>query len=306
MDSTAAALRGRGLGVEHARRMAADDPFDLVHAIGNGADIWQNLEHWRKNPAPLVVSPVIVCSPGTTELKLRLGARLGRIPNVNSMTRDILRRADSVIALTGYERDLVRKLAGRDTKVTVIDNGVDRVTPAAENPVPAGDPYVLMLGSISERKGQARTLQALGNKYRFVVVGGIEGNGAERDRWQAAVDASRAEWLGEIHDPAVVARILIDAGALVLFSRAEVQSLAVLEALAYGTPVVASDIPSHVEMDSRWPGWVKPVADLDVADEALNGLLSSPPAGPAPDVSTWDEVAARVEGVYRELLPSAT
>lgn len=303
MESTASALRGREIGVRHAYEMDGDDAFDLVHAIGNGADIWQNVEHWRKHPAPLVVSPVIVCSPGSAEIKLRVGARLGgRIPNIHSMTRDILRRADRVVALTGYERDLVKRLAGRSIDVTIIGNGVDRVELAETNPVPSGDPYVVMLGAISERKGQARVLGAIGAEHRFVIVGGVEGGEHERARFQATVDASHAEWLGEIRDRSAVARVLRDAGALVLMSRAEVQSLAVLEAVAQGTPVVASDIPSHVELAQRWPGWVVTASDPVAAGAELTKLIETPPAGSAPTVPSWDDVAGELESIYRQLL----
>ncbi|MBJ7457892.1 MAG: glycosyltransferase family 4 protein [Thermoleophilaceae bacterium] len=306
VDLTADALRARGHQVTPVSRMNADDSFDLLHTIGNGPDVWMTLEHWRKHPSPLVVSPVVICSPGATEIKLRIGASMGFVvPNVNSMTRDVLRRADQIVALTAYERDFVRKLAGKKD-VTIIDNGVKRVDLAAQNPASDSRPYVVMLGSVSERKGQAAVLRELGSRFHFVVAGGVEGGTAAVREWEKVVASSGAEWLGEIHDPSVVARLLTDASALVLFSRAEVQSLAVLEALAYGTPVVASALPSHKELAERWPGWVIPVRGISGAGSALTRLLESPPAGPPPDVLTWDDVAAKLETVYERALSKTT
>lgn len=301
---TVAALRRRGHQVEQVHALGGDDEFDVLHAVGNGADNWQLLQHWRKHPAPLVVSPVIVCAPGIIETKLRIGVRLGVIPNVNSMSRAILRRADHVIALTAYERRLVGKLAGRSIPVTVIDNGVNRSTPASENPIASDRPYVAMLGSISARKRQLEALERLGGDFHFGVLGGVEGGERDRDAWQRAVASSGADWPGEILDSSAVARFLSDASALLLFSRAEVQSLAVLEALAYGTPVVASDHPSHRELSDRWPGWVRPVKSIAAAAGPLADLLANPPEGRTPNVKTWDQVAEEIEAVYDRVLAS--
>lgn len=302
LDETAAALTRRGHLVKRVHELRADERFDVLHVIGNGSDNWQNLQHWRKHLSPMVVSPVIVCAPGNIERKLRIGARLGVIPNVNSMTRDILLRADHVIALTEYERQLVGKLAGRSVPVTVIGNGVSRSTPAATNPVATDRPYVAMLGSISARKRQPEVLKKLGDRFHFGVVGGVEGGESERRSWAELVDSRDAVWPGEEHDPATVARFLTDAGALLLFSRAEVQSLAVLEALAYSTPVVASDHPSHRELSEHWPGWVFPVKSIEAAAAPLAELLANPPSGPAPEVMTWDSVAEAIESVYELVL----
>lgn len=303
MHLTAEALRRRGHAVGFVHEMSVDDKFDVLHAIGNGTDIWQNLQHWRRNRTPLVSSPVIVCSPGATEIKLQIGARLGRIPNVNSMSRDILRAADHVIALTEYERSLVFKLAGKDKPVDVIDNGVDRVDPAEEAIAESAGPYVAMLGSISARKRQLDVLRAVGDAFNFVVVGGVEGSETERAEWKSVVGSTGAEWLGEIHDPRLVARTLGDASALVLMSRAEVQSLAVLEALAYGTPVVASAIPSHEELATRFPGWVLTVTKTEQIGPALQQLIDEPPTA-RPQVPSWDDVAEKIEVVYERVLAS--
>ena len=89
---------------------------------------------------------------------------------------------------------------------------------------------------------------------------------------------------------------------LVHVSRAEVQSLAVIETLAQGTPVVLSDIPSHRELAGRYPEWVRLARDLEEVASRVRELRTRRPDGPPPPVPTWDDVAARLEGVYRSLL----
>ena len=89
---------------------------------------------------------------------------------------------------------------------------------------------------------------------------------------------------------------------LVHVSRAEVQSLAVIETLAHGTPVVLSDIPSHRELAARYPDWVRLARELEEVPRACASCARARPSGPPPPVPSWDDVAARLEGIYRSLV----
>lgn len=307
LDQTARALVARGHDARPVADFRADEAVDIVHSFGCGADVWQQLQHWRRNRVPLVSSPVIVCSPGRAERSLLIGVKLGAVvPNVNSMVRDIVKLSDQAIAITAYERSLIEKLAGAGKPVSIIENGVDRVEPSSTSPIDTSRPYVLMLGTVSPRKGQLAALETLGDKFHFVIVGGHEGSAAEQQRWESIVAAKNATWTGEISDSATVARIVSDAVALLLFSSAEVQSLAVLEALAQGTPVVASDLPSHRELAARWPGWLAPVKNLNEAGTELARLTEARPTGTPPTPSTWADAAAQIEDVYAAVLPSTS
>ena len=62
-----AALTGLGHEVFHVSLAAEPRPFDLLHVFGSDTDAWHVLHHWRRNPAPLVVSAVAVVSPGAAE-----------------------------------------------------------------------------------------------------------------------------------------------------------------------------------------------------------------------------------------------
>lgn len=300
IDVTSAALRSRGHDVRPASDFDRSDPPQLMHAFGNGADVWQQLRHWRMNRVPLLVSPVIVCSPGRSERNLLIGAQIGRmIPNVNSMTRDVVRDADVVIALTEYERSVIRKLAPQ-AEVEIVGNGVTPIASSPDSPVPTGEPYVVMLGTVSVRKRQVEALDKLGSKHRMVIVGGTDPE-IDDDAFRALVTARGAVWLGEVGDQSMVRRTLTDAKALLLLSDAEALSLAVLESLACKTPVIASDLPSHRQLANENPGWLHPVGSVTKADEVLDGLLQPDPAS-APVIPTWDDIAERLERKYLELL----
>jgi glycosyltransferase involved in cell wall biosynthesis len=293
MQRTAAALAGRGHEVVRVEREPAAS-WDVLHAFGAEGNVQFCLEHWSRNRTPLVISPVLVVSPGRDERLLKAMSRVPAVATGAGLRRKALRRADVLVAITAYEREVLRAVAG-DMAIEVVPNGADPVEPAPADREPG---YALLLGTVSERKRQREVVPALDGPV--LVAGSFQGSEAEREAFaRVAGDA----WLGEVRDPARVARLQRDAAALVHVSRAEVQSLAVLETLAQGTPVVLSDIPSHRELAEAHPGWVRLVGSLEEIGPALAALRAAPPAGPAPRLPTWDDVAARLEAVYARLMP---
>ena len=306
MERTAAALRRRGHEVEHVERLEQGATFDVLHAFGSEANVWFNVRHWRRSPAPLVLSPVIVTSPGRVERQLVLGSALPGLMTTARMKRELLVRADAVVCLTTHERELVGRLGRHRGAVAVIGNGVDPL-PAEELPEPPAElpeePFALLLGAVSERKRQTEILAGLGGRLPAVVVGGWAGSAEARKSFERELERGGAVWLGELSDPALIQAVQRRALGQVLLSTAETQSLAVLEALAVGLPVVVSDIPSHRELQAEHPGLVRIVPDVPGAVEALLALRGVPHPEPAP-IRSWDDVAAALERVYRGVRPT--
>lgn len=289
MERTEAALVARGHEVVRPENERTAGGWDVLHAFGAEGNVQFFLEHWTRNRSPLVLSPVLVVSPGAQELALMAASRISGIATHAGRRREALRRADVLVAITAYERDVLGRLVG-NKRVEVVPNGVDRIEPSAPEREPG---YALLLGTVSERKRQREVVAALPGPV--LVAGGFLGNETERTAFARAAGAA---WIGEIRDPARVARLQRDAAALVHFSRAEVQSLAVLETLAHGTAVVLSDIPSHRELAFAHPRHVRLAKSLDELAPAVAALRAQPPEGPPPDVPTWADVAARLEAVY--------
>jgi glycosyltransferase involved in cell wall biosynthesis len=299
MDHTAAALSERGHTVVRVERAAADAEWDVMHAFGAEGDVQHALDHWTRQRTPLVVSPVIVASPGLDEAAVVLGARVPGIATHAGLRRQALLRAQVLVAITEYERRVIGRLVGGSPRIEVVANGVERIEPALGDG-PRG--HILLLGAVSERKRQREVLEALAGEPGIVVAGAFAGPPEELPAWNAAVAAARAEWLGQVSDPAEVARLERDAAVLVHVSRAEVQSLAVIETLAHGTPVVLSDIPSHRELAARYPAWVRLARDLEEVPSRVRELRTRRPDGPPPPVPSWADVAARLQGIYRSLV----
>jgi glycosyltransferase involved in cell wall biosynthesis len=303
---TAAALRARGIDVRELREAPAGWSFDVLHAFGHTADVGHQLHHWRRCPAHLVVSPVVVVPP-RREWRLRLATRLPVPAFEPRLLRRLATRADRLIALTRWEARLLRRVGGRATApIDVIGNGVDRDrAPLGREAlerrlaVALPDRYAIVVGAVSPRKRQARLAAALAGVLPLVVVGGWEGAAAGREDFARAVEATGGLWLGELRERGEVDGLIAAAEALVHLSEAEGQSLAVLEALSLGTRCVLSDLPQQRELAARWPGLVAIVAGEAALAEALRRL---PPPRPEPAaVPGWDEVAAALEGVYAGL-----
>jgi glycosyltransferase involved in cell wall biosynthesis len=220
------------------------------------------------------------------------------------MKADLLRKADALVALTAFEARLLERLAGpKCTEVVIVGNGVEPIPLAPERPAGLPDPYVVLLGTVSRRKRQLDTVERLaGSRFVPVAVGGIEGDHGFRANWDAALARGGGRWLGEVADQASIRRILHDAHALIHLSDAEGQSLAVLEAMACGTPVVASRLPANEELASRYPRHVRVVDGLQELPGVLESVQAAP--GPAP-IPSWDDVAGRLAEVYRSVLTAS-
>jgi glycosyltransferase involved in cell wall biosynthesis len=295
---TAAALEARGHEIVRVECANGDARWDVLHAFGAEGNVQFALEHWTRARTPLVISPVLVVSPGPAEWALHASARLP-VPATHALLRRrVLARADALVAITAYEARVLRRQVGRRVAIEVIPNGVEIVAPAEG----AGDAgHVLMLGAVSRRKRQREALAALAGCGQVVIAGPFAGAPGERAAWDGAVADAGARWLGAVDDPARVARLLQDAAVLVQWSSAEVQSLAVLEALAHGTPAIVSDIPSHRELAAAHPGWVRVASRAEQLPALVAELRAAPPAGPPPRPPGWPEVAARLETLYRRL-----
>src|SRR5579875_683592 len=200
------------------------------------------------------------------------------------------RRADLVIAPTQAAADeIVAHTPLRAEQLRVVHHGVAPVgIPADERgrrlaALGVGDrPYVLWVGSLEPRKGVDTLLGALmrlqkgGKEAPVVVLAGFQG-------WLNAglVGADARAALGDrlVVTGPVGERDLwsLYAGALLLAlpSRHEGFGLTAVEAMAAGTPVVASDLA--VTREVLGPDAVLvPAGDVDAWADALAGLTADP------------------------------
>jgi glycosyltransferase involved in cell wall biosynthesis len=233
----------------------------------------------------------------------------------NLVYRELVPRGIRAAAMTLTPTETVRQevLAefGVDPgRVAVTPLGVDEAwfAPPPADPVDAGlldgPPFVLFVGTVEPRKGLPTLLEALrrcppGTAPRLVMAG-PPGWGPELDTAGAGLDVVRTGFLTD----ARLRRLVSAAEAVALPSRYEGFGLPVLEALASGTRVLASDLPVLREVGGEHVRYL-PVGDADAWAEALAALTAGRTGhDPAPGISwarrwTWGRCAEKTRIAYR-------
>ncbi len=235
--------------------------------------------------------------------------------------------ADCVTVATTQERDQLQRLYGLPgCQMEVIPCGVDlRVfTPGtaaqrAEARAALGladGPVLLAVGRLDPIKGADLLLEAVARmrtRATLVLVGGNPDGDPELERIRAQANALG---LGDrVRLPGAVAQSDLPifyraADALVVASRYESFGLVAVEALACGTPVVASKVgglPSIVRDGAN--GVLVPWRHVEAFAEQLDALLSDSArmrqlraaARPSVERFDWLRIGDQVRGLYQEL-----
>jgi glycosyltransferase involved in cell wall biosynthesis len=176
-----------------------------------------------------------------------------------------LRRAGRVFTVSERLRQFAIGLGAEPSRVKTIPNGIsnevftlrDRTACRLKHGLPADRPVILSAGALVERKGHHRVIEALkslrdeGATAELVVAGGPGPEGSYEMRLRKLVSVLGLE--GSVHfvgavNPRVMAELMTAADVLSLASTNEGWPNVVHEALACGTPVVATDVGAVPEM----------------------------------------------------------
>jgi len=193
------------------------------------------------------------------------------------------RLATTVIVIDGeHERRFSRKRGG--ARVATIHDGIELAPPRAPGLRRLHDPLRLCLvGGVAPRKGQDLAVEAVGSLARAGIAAELTLVGREidapfaarvRERAAALGVAERVRSTGELPS---VAGELARADVLVVPSRAERTPLAIMEAMAEGIPVVATDVGGVAELVlDRETGWLIPPGDASALAAALTEIAADP------------------------------
>jgi glycosyltransferase involved in cell wall biosynthesis len=215
-------------------------------------------------------------------------------------------RSQRIICVSHAEANLfLTHFPSARPRVTVIPNGADleRITKA--EPFPDAGPVVLTGGRLQSYKQIDRIVEAMALTppgLRLVVTG----DGPERGALEALAAerglAERVRFIGRVETD-LLYRWYASADVFCSMSSNEAMPVTILELLAAGARVVASDIPAHRDIRDRTAGAIT-LVPLDAAPEVLARALGdalNQPSAPAQQIPTWDEVAKRTLDVYRGL-----
>lgn len=219
-------------------------------------------------------------------------------------------------------RDLKRHYAAAYRRDTFyVPNGVDRAEPRTAEEITgrwgltAGS-YLLFVGRLVPEKAPDLLIRAgrrLPGTLRLVVAGGSSfTDGYVTALHAAARSDPRVLMTGYVYGD-VLTELYANAAAFVLPSSLEGLPLTLLEAASYGTPVVASDIPPHLEIvGQESPGRrLFPAGSEDALLGALERSIKDPVAERAGaaafrddvlDRYQWDAAIEETESVYERIM----
>jgi glycosyltransferase involved in cell wall biosynthesis len=205
------------------------------------------------------------------------------------------RRAGRVLAISQRTKDDLVELYGLAPEHVV-------VTPLAPDPAfrPGGErgDYLLFVGSIERRKDPLLAADAAAATGRRLVVAGPERDSALADELRRR----GAELRGFVPLDELV-RLYQEAAALLLPTRYEGFGLTVAEAMACGTPAVATPDEAVREVGGDAVAYAEPARFAETVAAVLSDPESWSRAGlERARAFSWEETARRTADVYREAL----
>jgi phosphatidylinositol alpha-mannosyltransferase len=294
------------LSLARTRRWVREGDFDVLHV------------HEPVVPSVSMLACVAASGPMVATFHTSV-ARSRALQVFGTALQPALEKVTGRIAVSPAARRFVVEHLGGDA--VLIPNGVDVARFAGATPMPGrpSAPTVVFLGRIDEpRKGLAVLLEALPELVRLVPdVRLLVAGPGDADDVREAVPASlrdRVELLGMVSDddkPRVFASGHVYCAPN---THGESFGIVLLEAMAAGTPVVASDLEAFRRvLDGGRAGGLVPVRDPRALAGALGALLHDPErraelAGCGRAVVQrydWSRVAAQVVTVYETVTATA-
>jgi glycosyltransferase involved in cell wall biosynthesis len=237
-----------------------------------------------------------------------------------------LRRAAGVFTVSARLSRFAMELGADPRRVVVIPNGIDaavffprdRMACRRKFGFAADRPLIVSAGALVERKGHHRVIQALtafpaGNvRPQLAIAGGPGPEGAYESQLRKLASslglAAEIRFLGPVNAE-TVAELMSAADVFCLASTNEGWPNVVHEALACGTPVVATDVGAVPDMlDGGRYGVLAPVNDQPALERALKEVLGKDWDRQA--IAGWGqardwrqvacEVLERIEAILRE------
>ncbi len=252
--------------------------------------------------------PVVITARGT-DVSL-----IPRYAIPRRLIQGAIRDAAALIAVSGALKAALVELGAPPDKVTVLRNGVDttlfhppRDRAATRTALGLTGPTLISVGLLIERKGHHRVIEAMSSLPGFTLL--IVGEGPERPRLAAMINrlglADRVRLLGP-RPHAELPTLYGAADVLVLASSREGWANVLLESMACGTPVVASNIWGNPEVvQSSAAGLVTENNTAEGIISAIRRLFAASPDRAATrayaERFSWEETTAGQIALFRRI-----
>jgi glycosyltransferase involved in cell wall biosynthesis len=200
-----------------------------------------------------------------------------------------LARFNKIIAVSNFTKDLALNAGVDSSKLSVVYNSCDetffysgknKVALRNQNNLPANSKIIIFVGDLIKRKGVSYLIEALvilrKQFQEFMAI--IVGNGEERQSLESLVDKydmrRHVIFSGNISREKL-ADFYGAADVFVLPSSAEGHSVALVEAMASGLPLVASNIESsRISINNGVNGFLFETGDSSELAEKLKIILT--------------------------------
>ena len=224
----------------------------------------------------------------------------------------LLRRAAKLVAIARFEiSEYGAELGLGPERFATIPNGTDLAFSAATNGGGAreGAPLLATVGRLERYKGHHRVIAAFPAvlrgepEARLLVVGTGPYEEDLRRQAQELGVAGAVEFTSTPPDqPAAMAELLGRVSLVVLMSEFESHPLVALEAAAAGCRLLVADAGGLAEIAEDGMARAIPLdEDPEAVGRAALEELALPPQSAAPELTSWDECAARLLELYRSL-----
>jgi phosphatidylinositol alpha-mannosyltransferase len=204
--------------------------------------------------------------------------------------------------------DLARQHLGGTYEL--VFNGIEVERFASATPAPSDGPAIFFLGRHEPRKGLRTLLEAMAFLPPELTLW-VGSDGPETDELRAQFPDPRVQWLGRLTDIEKAERMRGAAVACFPSLRGESFGVVLLEAMAAGVPVVASDLPGYRNVARPdVEALMVPPGDATALAAALKRVLEDPSlatnlrqAGDARAAHfSMAALATRYVGIYQEAL----
>jgi glycosyltransferase involved in cell wall biosynthesis len=272
--------------------------FDLVHT--HSVFLWPTASAARaarQARVPYLISPRGMLVPELIQRKSRFTKKAW----ISLVEQRNFRHASAIHFTSEQELEDCGRLGVRVPRAAVVPNGID--IPTLRH-LPRDPSLVLYLGRITWKKGLDRLIEAVARlkSARLVIAGrDDEGYTASLPRHE------RVTFVGEVGG-ATKERLLATAAMLVLPSVSENFGNVVLEAMAYGTPVIVTPgvgLASDVEkaragiVTDGAPAALAEAIERLLADVDLRDAMGGRARALVESRFGWDVVAGEMEALYR-------
>jgi glycosyltransferase involved in cell wall biosynthesis len=278
-------------------------------------DIGADIVHTHNTRPLLYAAPAARLAGAGAVVHTRHGQRLGASRRQTMLFNLACRWADRVVSVSADSTKLACSQGLPREKLLTIHNGID-LAPFTFR-VPDANGSIVFVGRLSPEKDLDTLLEAVAllRQRGSSTPLHIAGDGPERSRLERLCAERQlhdsVRFLGAVRN---VPGLLATAGLLVLPSLSEGISLALLEAMASGVPVVATRIGGNAEViEDERTGLLIPTRDPEALAGAIHRLQADPSAATRLAVAARQrvetcfdvrEMVRRYESLYESILES--